>query len=351
MSMIRLPGSNRFSPIGVDIGSRSVKLVQFKTDFSHLVDASRWDVPAEVDEVPGANTLSAAIRKARNNRRFRGKRAVLCLNSEHLFLQNVRVNKAGGLEMDTLVQQEVAGRLPFPVAESEIRYVEAADIRQGDSMMREVIAMAVHRPVLDSQLRIVEAAGLRPVAVDVEPLALHRSFARQLRRDEDRTQRTLLLQIGYTYSIVVIAEAEEVLFIKYIPIGGKDMDDAVARHLEMPVSDASHLRKHNGDRRSDLQDPEIASSVAEATRPVLDRLNGELAMCVRYHSVTFRGKPLVRLVLGGGEATPTLAEALGQRLNLKHSMSDPLRGFSNTTDSDRRTQWDIAAGLAMRSLN
>ena len=61
-----------------------------------------------------------------------------------------------------------------------------------------------------------------------------------------------------------IAQADELLFVKYIDIGGQHFDLAVARHLKMDLHEAVALRKHNGDRRADMQDPEVARSVAEA---------------------------------------------------------------------------------------
>ena len=80
------------------------------------------------------------------------------------------------------------------------------------------------------------------------------------------------------------------------------------------------------------------------------RLASELAMCVRYHSVTFRGQPLARVVLGGGEATQSLADTLGKQLNLKCELSDPFRALPMQRDLGRRGLWDVAAGLALREV-
>jgi len=84
---------------------------------------------------------------------------------------------------------------------------------------------------------------------------------------------------------------------------------------------------------------------------VVERLAGELSMCVRYHSVTFRGQPLVRMVLGGGEATQQLLDSLGKHIDLKCELSDPFRTFTAIPNLGRKGQWDVAAGLAMRDLN
>jgi type IV pilus assembly protein PilM len=342
--------SRRNSPIGVDIGGRSVKLVQLSADRQRLIDAARWDLPG--GEAAGGDLrgprLTEALNAAREGRHFHGRDAVVCLGARELFVQNVRVPKAPPGEFDQIVRQEAAGRIPFPVAEAEIRYLDAADVRQNDLTRREVIVLACHQPVLAELLSVVEAAGLRPVAVDVEPAALLRCYAAQFRRDEDKQQRSIYVHLGASTTAVVIAQGSDALFIKYVEIGGRHFDDAVAQHLKLDAEAAWSLRRHNGDRRADQQDPEVARSVTEALRGVLERLTHEVSLCIRYHSVTFRGQPLARLVLGGGEATQSLVDTLAARLNLKCELGEPLRSYEPSRAAGRPAQWDVAAGLALR---
>ena len=195
-----------------------------------------------------------------------------------------------------------------------------------------------------------DAARLTPLAIDVEPAALARSYASQFRREADQAQRALLVHFGYARSAVVITQGDDLLFVKYVDVGGAQLDAAVARHLKMDLPEATALRRHNGDRRSDQQAPETARSINEASRPVIDRLASEIAMCVRYHSVTFRGQPIVRLVLSGGEASPQILESLSQAINLKGELSDPFRALSAPPQSHRKGQWDVAVGLALRDV-
>jgi type IV pilus assembly protein PilM len=345
----------RFGPIGVDIGTRSIKLVQFSADQARLIEAVRWEIDPAVGGEPTpaerAALLSDALVRAREGRKFRGREVVLCLGGREMFVQNIRVTKAPPAELERIVQQEAVGRIPFPAPEAEIRFLQAADVRQGDTVKREVILLACHRPVLEQLLQVVENAGLRPIAVDVEPAALLRCYVKQYRRDEDRQQRALFVHIGATNTVAVIAGGCDALFVKYIDAGGRQMDEAVARHLKMGLDDAAALRRHNGDRRADQQDPDVARSVMEATRPVIDRLASELSLCARYHSVTFRGTPLARVVLGGGEAAASLVEALSPRLDLKCELGDPLRAFETFVAGERKGQWAVAAGLALRDMH
>ncbi|HZZ28618.1 MAG TPA: pilus assembly protein PilM [Pirellulales bacterium] len=358
--MIRILSPNRAGPIGIDIGSRSIKLLQLNADRTRVLDAARRDLSSSTStggttdasgnaEQPNRTAeLTAALRTAREGRSFRGREAVICLGARELFVQNVRLPKAAPEETARLLEQEAASRLPFPYAETESRFLEAADVRQGEAIKREVILLACHRPALEEILEAVEAAGLKPIAVDAEPLALLRCYSWQFRRDEDRQQRTMFVHMGATSAAVIIARGTEPLFIKYIDIGGQHLDEVVAAHLKMDLPAAAALRRHNGDRRSGQQDPEIARSIVESTRPVIERLANELAMCVRYHSVTFRGQPISRLIVGGGEAAPSLVEELTARLDLKCELGDPLRSFELAIQTGRRGQWDLAVGMALR---
>lgn len=349
--MLRWPGIKNHGPIGVDLGTRSVKLMQFSADGSRLLAAERWDLPYVEGLSPAQRDAQRAegVRRARESRRFRGRDAVLCLGSGEIFVQNIRVPQARGEALAQIVRQEAAGRLTLE-GDAEIRFLEAGDVRQGEAVKREVIVMATPKEALQRALAIIEQADLRPVAVDVEPLALARCFSRQFRREEDRSLGTLYIHLGASSTAVIIARGADLQFVKYIELGGRQLDEAVAGRLNMKLADAAAMRRHHGERRADKQDPEVARTVTESLGPVIDRLAGEIALCLRYHSVTFRGQKLEQFVLSGGEATDALVETFARRLNLPGELGNPLRGYERTSVPGRKSQWDVAAGLALRQV-
>jgi type IV pilus assembly protein PilM len=179
---------------------------------------------------------------------------------------------------------------------------------------------------------------------------LLRAYVKQFRRDDDHLRRVMFVRVAAFNTTVVIAQGMHVFFVKYIDVGGDQLDEAVAAHLKIPPEEAATLRWNYGDRRADRQDPEIAASVNEATRGVIERLVGELALCIRYHSVAFRGQTIDRVILGGTDATQGLADVLAPRLDMTCQLGDPLRSFEPPLP-DRRAQWDVTAGLALREAN
>jgi type IV pilus assembly protein PilM len=352
--MVSWWNSRRCGPIGVDIGSRSVKLLQLDGPRSDVWEAARADLPPHAADDPQAVQAAVvqALTAARRERRFRGSEAVFCLRGAELFAQNIRVPQgAAGEELAKIVHFEAAGRLPYPGQEAEIRFLEAADVRQGDTVRREVIVLACHRQAIARLLAVAEAAHLFPVAIDTEPTALVRSYVRQGRRDEDQQNRVLFVHLGAASTMVVIARGPDVMFVKFLPLGGQHLDEAVARHLDMDLAHAAAMRRTAGERRSDQRDPEVYRSLGEALRPVLEQLATELSLCLRYYSVTFRGQPLAHVVVGGGEAGSLISEWLSARLELPCELGNPLRTFKKLPPAGRLAQWDVAAGLALREVN
>jgi type IV pilus assembly protein PilM len=341
----------RCGPIGVDIGSRSVKLMQFDAAQTRVWEAARWDLPPEpaLNQERQDERILEALRHCLEGRTFRGREAVLSLGASRLFVQNMRVAQASGEELSKIVLFEAAGRLPYSSEEAEIRYLDVDTVRQGESLRREVILLACHKPMLERLLSVAEEAGLQPVALDAEPLAVMRSYCRQLRREEDQERRIMFVNMGASHTLVVIAGGMAPLFVKYLDIGGRHLDDAVARHLKLSAWDAAALRRHHGDRRADQRDAEVTRGINESIRPILDRLTHELSLCMRYYSVTFRSQPLTRCILGGGEGNEALVELIGARLELPCEVGNPLRVFEKSLAQDRLSQWDVAAGLALRN--
>ncbi|MBN2217965.1 MAG: pilus assembly protein PilM [Pirellulales bacterium] len=339
-------------PIGVDLGSRSIKLVQLSVDRTRVRDAVCWDLPlvAASDPASRERQMVDMLTQAREGRDFRGRDAVFCLNTADLFIQNMRVPQTSGDQLRQVVEKEAAGRVPFEADQTEMRFFEADTVRQGDAYRREVIVLACRQPSVQAILDVAEATGLNPVAIDAAPAALLRCYAAQFRRSSDEEVCAMFISIGASCTTLVIARGENPQFIKQIDFGGRQMDEAVARDLRMKLTDAAALRRHHGDRRADRRDPEVARSIADATRPLLEILANDLAMCMRYYSVTFRGQTLARAVLGGGEASAGLAEWLSTRLDLSCELADPTRPFRQSSLSGRAAQWDVAVGLALREV-
>jgi len=93
----------------------------------------------------------------------------------------------------------------------------------------------------------------------------------------------------------------------------------------------------------------------DAISVVADELAREISRCLRYYTVTFRGKRTDRAVFAGGEAYENiLLDVLRRQLDVEIEVARPLKNFNLTNvkfDSWRQDllcEWAVATGLSLK---
>ena len=77
--MLNWLAQRRYSPIGIDVGARSIKLVQFTGDRSRLVEAARVELaplPEQATPEQQAARISEGLRRGLQGREFHGREVV-----------------------------------------------------------------------------------------------------------------------------------------------------------------------------------------------------------------------------------------------------------------------------------
>jgi type IV pilus assembly protein PilM len=286
---------------------------------------------------------------------------VSCLRSDQLAVKNVRLPRMSEAELDKAVLWECQECFGFPVAPDRLHYLNAGEVRQGTDSRDEIILLAVAEETLREHLQTLAELRLRPEHVDAEPMALFRAFRRLLRRAGDENTVSVIVDVGLASTRVVIARGTTVLLIKNLDVGGRRFNESVARELGLSYAEAAYTRRRCGQPETHSNAPEassqVARSVVDAIRGQVEALAREIALCLRYCSVTFRGLRAEEITLTGGEAyDPALVQLLAEHLGCRCVVGAPLRGVEleqADMGSDRRgvlTEWSVAAGLALRGL-
>jgi len=193
---------------------------------------------------------------------------------------------------------------------------------------------------------LLEDAGLQPVGIDAVPNALFRSFERRLRREEDKQRTIILMDVGHEHTTVVFGRSGGICFVKQIPSGAARFSEEVASTLGLSVPDAESLRLRL--LRAEPVDPSTRRSVVDVVTSAAEALAKELSLCLRYHTVTFRGKRVERAVIvGGGAYEPILLDVLRRHLSVEVEVGEPLRGFDSGADASSRGVTGSSADLAL----
>ncbi len=324
----------KIQPIGLDLGHHSVKMVQLVAQDGRpkVLAARRVSMDlARLDEAQREQALVTAIRRLLADGQFRGQRVVSALPVEKVRITSVRLPEAEADQADRVLRREAAERFDLDPAHGAIEYLLAGSVCQGEDVKNEYILFAVDEETVTAHIRLLEAAGLIPAALDAPPCALFRAFERSLRRQADKERTVIFIDVGYRSTIVVFGRGGEISFVKQIPIGMEQFNDEVASALGTGAVEAESFRRRL--QREEPIEPAMRRHVIDALNHTSDQLAAEIALCLRYYTVTFRGKPVERAILaGGGAYEQVLQDVLRRHLSVEVEVAEPLRGFEFSPD-------------------
>lgn len=347
----------RVLPIGVDIGHTGVKMVQLaRSNGSTLVlamDRAPLTLNCGLDAPEARAAVVAAVREMLSRGKFRGRDAVSALSSDELRITSMRLADTEMLQTPRAVRREAAQRFGMDPHKDTINYLPAGSVRQGDDLKNEFIVLAVDNDTIRSHVGLLEEAGLQPVGIDAAPCALFRNFDRSLRRDEDRQRTALFVDVGHRCTTVLFSREGEMCFVKQIPVGAARFNEEVASHLDLGLEEAQALRMRL--HTDESIDPGTRRLTTDALTSAAEELARELSLCLRYHTVTFRGKRVERAVIAGGGAHEiVLLDVLRRYLSIEIDIAEPLRGLqldeglNGPGDVSARADFALAIGLSLK---
>jgi len=321
----------------------------------------------------------SAIRQMLAEGNFHGRNVVSSLPNDGLRITSLRLAEAQSDGIEQALRKEVAQRFGFDPDEDAMKYVVAGNVHQGDEIKNELILFAADNETVKRHIEMLEEAGLIPVSIDTIPCALFRSFERSLRRQEDRERTVVFVDVGNQLTTVVFGREGEISFVKQIPIGARKFNEDIAARLGIDISEAEMLREALQMEKSfstpkpgpteqapadDEQklDASTRQATVDAVSAVAEELTREISLCLRYYTVTFRGKRVERAVFtGGGAYEYILLDVLRRQLAVEVEVAQPLKGFDMSSerknlnfDSDRRgllCEWAVAVGLSLKGSN
>ncbi|MBN1359923.1 MAG: pilus assembly protein PilM [Sedimentisphaerales bacterium] len=344
-------------PIGLDIGHSSIKMVQLvlTDDGAKVLAAERASLPphADEDDQTHQRLVTGTIKQLLTRGDFKGREVVSALPNERLRITSLRLSEAEACREEKTLQNQAAQRFGLDPRSDTIHHVLAGSVRQGDEAKNEYILLATDNETITSHISLLERAGLKLAGIDAVPCALFRNFERMMRRQEDKERTLMFIDVGHRYTTVVIGRAGEICFVKQMAFGVARFSEDIAAQLDISAADADALRlKRDGDTSVEASTQRL---VADALAATGEQLAAEISLCLRYYSVTFRGRRIERaLVTGGGAHEPAVLDVLRQRLAIETEVAEPLRGFDSSgigCDEDRQrslAEFALAVGLSLK---
>ncbi len=297
----------RYSPIGVDLGTRHAKAVQ------HVRGRSgAWSPHAAVC-VPRGEGLSVGDEFRRlagilARHKFQGVDVVLGAPSDGLLRSFVELpSRASGAPLEQIALQELAREHKRDPESLELGWWEVPRPARGGEGLH-AIAAALPREVGAGLVGACEEAGLRAVAIDSPGWAL----ARAASGPEPLVpgEMHLLLDVGWSGCSLVMMHAGVIVYERRLPATGLGgLTTRLASRWETDQDTAERWLREPGaapDREQDSALAELAASIG-----------AEVAASITFASHRYPGTaPKESLIFGGASGWPGFPEAIAREITV-----------------------------------
>lgn len=231
---MRLLKGRSASPLGLDIGSASVKLVALSGRGTRCrVDGFAVE-PLSVPTVDRGNISDAAIvgeavRRACHKAGTKRKTAIVAVADSAVMTRTLLLDaKLTEDELEAEVVLEAERCVPYPIESIALDYARLGAFA-GDAALCRVLLVACPKEQIAAGEAALAHAGLTASAVEVESLAQRRA-ARFAADPDVGGAAVALLDIGATALRLLVCEQSEASFVKHEPlpgIFGEDDEQAV----------------------------------------------------------------------------------------------------------------------------
>ncbi|MEE2681818.1 MAG: hypothetical protein VX641_05540 [Planctomycetota bacterium] len=396
MGLSMLP--TQLSPIAVDVGSSSVKVLQVTSaehPSLHALAELEIPDPIRLDLDMRFAFLQSELPGLLRAHGFKGRRIVCSPLASQVLVQPVQVDRTDPDQQHALACAQLESQLERLPGSLVVRSSVIADsIREGRSVT-ELLCWAMAREDSMRYVELFKAAKCQLVALHPQVQAVVGAFDHINRRSDDGAICTMYVDLGWGGMKVAIAHGAGVVFAKQVQIGGRLLDGLIAERSVIDQFTARMRRIDEGlmeddcqastarertsipvgmamlragmakqpavgsgnhsdsaspmvaaDRRTSALPPELTRGVSPSTcrlvsggvdcSELTESMSDELSLCVRYHSTLFGQKRIDRVIFLGGESRSTaLCRTLARSLNVSAQLGDPLARYADGPNDPR----------------
>jgi len=336
---------------GLDIGVNSIKAVCLKPEkdkyrllsFGITVSPTILESEAKKDH----EAIAEAIKKLLLDSGISAKGAVMALPEAKVFSRVIELPLLSQDELESAIRWEAEQYIPIPLKEANLDFQIISSSPKGAAEQKmEVFLVAAPKSLVEKYVKILKIADLQPLALETELVAICRTLVGRAKQEE----HNLLVNISSFGSDLAITKGNQIIFTRSIPTGGNALARAIARDLNIEISQAEEYKKSYG-----LDEEKLEGKVSGAIKPIFDVVVNEIKKAIIFYQEKQKLRMENIIICGGTAKLPGVVPYLANALALEIQVGDP---FSNVVYnekqkaelSDSALLYTTAVGLAMKKV-
>lgn len=358
--MLSLFGRKKPAPLGVDISSTAIKLVELARSGASTASPFRVEAygieplpPNAVVEkkISDIQAAADAIKALSAKLGIKSKNAVVAVSGSAVITKIISMSASlSDSEMEAQIQLEADQYIPYALEEVNIDFDVLGPSSSGPEMV-DVLLAASRRENVDDRVAALDLAGLTTMIVDVEAYAMENTCNLLLSaRDEDTTEQTVAIaDIGATTTTLHVLHDGQTIYTREQNFGGVQLLDEVQRRYSLSKEEALQ-QVIAGELPPDY--------IAEVLEPFKDALAQQIARALQFFYSSSPYNRADQVILAGGAAsTRGITDTVEERLRIPVSVANPFTHMSLAPKvSNEQAYRDapammVAVGLALRGLD
>lgn len=346
----RLFTGHKGNTVGIDIGTESVKLAEVMNKGEHPVLVSTGILPMPtglIDDghIVDGEALSGLLRQLLSTSGVSSRDVVLAIGGRTIFAREVLLPVMSEEELREAIKWDMEKYVPY---EPESFYYDFAIVgKTRTELEMKVLLVAAPHDVVNPMVSIIKSIGLRPVAVDIEPLALYRTL--------EEATNSMVIDLGGQISQITVFQQGSPAVTRTIGVGGRRFTEVIMRNLELDYQEAENLKQRQKGLLHRVGWPDEPSALHRQLDLVVGELVREVRRTVEYYQIQNRDAVIDKIFLtGGASKLDNLAQHIAAQLNMPVLLHQPLRTLSSVPALDQDylnrlfPQLATAIGLALR---
>jgi type IV pilus assembly protein PilM len=326
---------------GLDIGTRSIKILQLKNSSQGLemVNSKVVEIPHSISEEERTSTVSRLLKDTFST--FKVAQLVSVIPRHLVTIRNIILPSINENEIQEMLTFEAEKHIPFSLDQMELNFQVLE--REEEKEKSKVVLAALQKKVIDEHLSLLKSAGLKPDIVDVSSFAIFNSF--KYSKENTGKKVTALIDLGAKSTEINIVKEGNLSFTRSTLLGSDDLTSLIQEELRSNFEEAEEMKREYGLIIGSGIGERKREKVAEAGKPWGRKLIRELRYSFDAYGTESRGTEVERLILsGGGAKLKNLDKFLEKELGIEVKIANPLSKFS----SESGPELTLATGLALR---
>ncbi len=371
----------RYSPIAIDFGADTIKVLQVSLGDPPQLIASASRVIPELyrDETAGRMTyLADTLRDLLRSQPFKGKRAICSIPAYQTLIQQVELPKADGGNFDEQVGLHLIQRFDIDPSRMVVRSHKVGKLVRDGVTMNQVVCIAARRDKVMKYIDLANCCKMEVVGMHSEPMAIVRAH-KMLAGNESGERATCYIDIGAGTTKLIVAHGEELAFAKSVHAAGNQLTREYAQMRGIGFDEARKQRGRsvvhpNGDAHTavGVLGSSIDSGIPDGTAPAceepaevsatIESLIDELRLSLRYYHSIFPNRPIRQLIFLGGESQDVkMCQTVARSVSVAAKLGDPFAGvdtLDNHVESSGGVEpykpmpgWAVPLGLCFSEAN